>query len=376
MAAVDSKTKTRSLAATACGIRAKQRPGVSIITEALVQKVLFNETTATGVKVVTGGGAHTIEAKKEVILSCGALNTLNILELSGIGNKEILDRYRISVVVVVDNSNIGENLQDHLMTGISFEEATKLYYEHNAGPLTIGSVQSTAFMSCLDENGARDEKHIKDLMDRFLSDTDDRDQAIRDIFEQPDSPTWAQFMFICQANLHETGTTFVVQKLLPGNSISLGVVQGIPFSRGSVHISSANVEYKSTVNPRYFSHALDLEIMARNLLDVEKLHKVEPLSQFLKPNGRRNHSGAFLTNLESAQKYLCDTATTTYHPYGTADMLPRAEGGVVDEKPRVHGTTKLRVCDASILPLITVGNIISTVYTVAERAAEIIKAEA
>ncbi|PIG79631.1 glucose dehydrogenase [Aspergillus arachidicola] len=129
-------------------------------------------------------------AKKEVILSCGALNTPKILELSGIGNKNILGRYRISVVV--DNSNIGENLQDHLMTGISFEvvdrvitgdalmrqepetmqEATKLYYEHNAGPLTIGSVQSTAFMPCLDENGARDEKHIKDLMDRFLSDTE------------------------------------------------------------------------------------------------------------------------------------------------------------------------------------------------------------
>ncbi|KAE8343421.1 hypothetical protein BDV24DRAFT_161468 [Aspergillus arachidicola] len=346
MAAVDSKTETRSSAATVCSIRAKQRPGASIITEALVQNVHFNETTATGVKGITGGGAHTTEAKKEVILSCGALNTPKILELSGIGNKEILNRYRISVAVV-GNSNIGENRQDHLMTGISFEvvdwvitgdalmrqepetmqEATKLCYEHNAGPLTIRSVQSTAFMPCLDEN------------------------AIRHIFEQPDSPTWAQFMFICQANLHETGTTFVGQKLLPGNSISLGVVQGIPFSRGSVHTSSAKVEYKPTVDPRYLSHPLDLDIIARNLLDVEKLHK-------------------------SAKQYLRDTATTTYRPCDTAAMLPREQGGVVVEKLRVHGTTNLRVCDASILPLITVGNIMSTVYAVAERAAEIIKAEA
>ncbi|KAF7620948.1 hypothetical protein F9C07_2105688 [Aspergillus flavus] len=292
------------------GIRAKQRPGASIITEALVQKVLFNETTATGVKVITGGGTHTTEAKKEVILSCGALNTPKILELSGIGNKEILDRYRISVVV--DNSNVGENLQDQLMTGISFEvvegvimgdalmrqetetmeEATKLYYEHNASPLTIGGVQSTAFMPCLDENGARYEKHIKDLMDRFLSDTDDREPAIRGILKEPDSPTWAQFMFNCQANLHKTAER------------------------------------------------------------------------------------AFLTNLESAKQYLRDTATTTYHPCGTAAMLPREQGGAVDEKLRVHGTTNLRVCEASILPLITVGNIMSTVYAVAERAAEIIKADA
>lgn len=230
------------------GIRAKQRPGASIITEALVQKVLFNETTATGVKVITGGGTHTTEAKKEVILSCGALNTPKILELSGIGNKEILDRYRISVVV--DNSNVGENLQDQLMTGISFEvvegvimgdalmrqetetmeEATKLYYEHNASPLTIGGVQSTAFMPCLDENGARYEKHIKDLMDRFLSDTDDREPAIRGILKEPDSPTWAQFMFNCQANLHKTGTISLARSFCRAILSALVLFRVFPFS--------------------------------------------------------------------------------------------------------------------------------------------------
>ncbi|KAB8242408.1 hypothetical protein BDV35DRAFT_384071 [Aspergillus flavus] len=306
------------------GIRAKQRPCASIITEALVQKVLFNETTATGVKVITGGGAHTTEAKKEVILSCGALNTPKILELSGIGNKEILDRYRISVVV--DNSNVVDGVirGDALMRQETetMEEATKLYYEHNASPLTIGGVQSTAFMPCLDENGARYEKHIKDLMDRFLSDTDDREPAIRGILEQPDSPTWAQFMFICQANLHETGT------------ISLA---------------------------RSFCWAI---------LSALRPHFV------CERGGQAGSERAFLTNLESANQYLRDTATTTYRPCGTAAMLPREQGGVVDEKLRVHGTTNLRVCEASILPLITVGNIMSTVYAVAERAAEIIKADA
>ncbi|OGM49662.1 hypothetical protein ABOM_001814 [Aspergillus bombycis] len=208
-----------------------------------------------------------------------------------------------------------------------------------------------------------------------FSANDDRHQVIRDVFEQPDSPTCSQFMFLCQANLHETGTTFVGGKLLPGHFISFGVIQGIPFSRGSVHTSAANVEDKQTVDPHYFSHPLDLEIMARNPVDMEKLHKAEPLSQFLKPDGRRNHPDAFLTNLESAKKYLRDNATSTYHPCGTAAMLPQEKGGVVDEKLRVHGTTNLRICDASILPLITVGNIMSAVYAVAKRAADIIKAD-
>ena len=112
----------------------------------------------------------------------------------------------------------------------TMEEATKLYYEHNASPLTIGGVQSTAFMPCLDENGARHEKHIKDLMDRFLSDTDDREPAIRGILEQPDSPTWAQFMFICQANLHETGTISLARSFCWAILSALVLFRVFPFS--------------------------------------------------------------------------------------------------------------------------------------------------
>ncbi|KAJ5930322.1 glucose-methanol-choline oxidoreductase [Penicillium verhagenii] len=388
MAAVDDETKTRSYAATQYGIPAKQRPGVSILTEALVCKVIFDQTTATGVIVIIDGETHTIKANKEVIISSGAFNTPKLLELSGIGNKEILDRYNIPVVV--ENPNVGENLQDHLMSGISFEavdgtmtgdalvrqepeaiqEAMKLYAEHKAGPFTIGGVQSSAFMPCLDENGDRNEKYIKDLMDPFFSGTNicDRDQAIRSIFEQPDSPTCSHFMFLCQANLHETGKSFVGQDLLPGNFVSLGIIQGIPFSRGSTHISSSNVEDKQTIDPRYFSNPLDLEIMARNLLDVVASQRAAPLSHFLKSNGRRNHPDAFITDIESAKKYLLDTATTTYHPCGTAAMLPREKGGVVDENLRVYGT---KIC--GFVTLVSSRNIMTAVYAIAERGADIIK---
>ena len=115
--------------------------------------------------------------------------------------------------------------------------------------------------------------------------------------------------------------------------------------------------------------------MARNLLSVERLHKVKPIADYLVESGQRNHPDAFLTDLESAKKYLRDTATTSYHLSGTAAMLPQEKGGVVDENLRVYGTTNLRVCDASIFPLIPAANPMSTVYAVAERAADIIKAE-
>jgi choline dehydrogenase-like flavoprotein len=182
------------------------------------------------------------------------------------------------------------------------------------------------------------------------------------------------FMFLAQANLHDdTGDSFVGSSLQQGNFISLGLETNLPFSRGNAHISSPDPGAKQVIDPRYFSHPLDLEIMARNLLDVERLHRVTPLSNFIKPNGRRNHPDAFLSDLESAKKYLRDTAKTAYHFCGTAAMLPREKGGVVDERLKVYGTTNLRVCDASAFPLIPAANIMSSVYAVAERGADIIR---
>ncbi|RMZ44375.1 hypothetical protein CA14_004270 [Aspergillus flavus] len=187
LATVDYKTKTRSYAATGDA-------GV----------------TATGVKAILQGELSTIKAKKEVILTAGALNTPKLLELSGIGNKAILDQFNIPVVV--ENPNVDENIQDYLMSRISSEEvmqnAMQLYTKHKAGPMTI-------------------------------------------------------------ANLHQRGKSSVGQELLPGNFLSLGLELSLPFSRGSVHIASADPNVPPTIDPRYFSNPLDLDIMARNLLDVE-----------------------------------------------------------------------------------------------------------
>ncbi|KAA8643723.1 uncharacterized protein ATNIH1004_010497 [Aspergillus tanneri] len=169
LSAVDSETKTRSYAASAYGRSPMERPNVHIVTEALVQRILFkglkeSSVTAGGIEAVIQGEIHTITANKEVIVCAGALNTPKLLELSGIGNKEILHQYNIHVVV--NSPSVGENLQDHLMSGISFEvvngvvtgdpllrqepeavqAAMQLYMEHKTGPMTIRGVQSSSYM--------------------------------------------------------------------------------------------------------------------------------------------------------------------------------------------------------------------------------------
>jgi len=107
---------------------------------------------------------------------------------------------------------------------------------------------------------------------------------------------------------------------------------------------------------------------------LETLRHTKELTPYFKPNGKRNHADSFLIkDLEGAKKYILDTATSAYHSCGTAAMLPREKGGVVDEKLIVYGTNNLRIVDASIFPVIPRGNIQSTVYAVAEKAADIIK---
>jgi choline dehydrogenase-like flavoprotein len=173
------------------------------------------------------------------------------------------------------------------------------------------------------------------------------------------------FIFLAQANLHESAKSFIDGELLSGNYLSVGVIQSCPFSRGHVHVSSADPMEKPTIDPAYLSHPLDWEILTRNLLEVERLHKTGALSKYIKPDGRRNHPDAFLTDLESAKKYVRDTTTTAYHCGGSAAMLPENRGGVVNEKLLVYGTNNLRICEASIFPVIPRANPMTTVYAVA-----------
>ncbi|ROW02261.1 hypothetical protein VSDG_02398 [Cytospora chrysosperma] len=392
-ATIDPETKSRSYAGTAYGAPARQRPNVRIITEAKTEKIVFTDTgagfvKATGVQVLVNGKLETFTPKREVILAAGAFNTPKLLELSGIGGKKLLEKYGIPVVV--DLPAVGENLQDHLMTGISYEvddgvitgdplmrqdpealaQAQKLYNERKAGLFTTGGIHSHAFMPTPDAAG---------LFDMLPGPQRPEDsefyEIIRSLLESPDSSSAGWFMFLAQANLHEGGKSFVGTQLLPEDFASLGCAQTHSFSRGTTHISSSDIDAMPNIDPRYFSHPADLEIMARHVKALDTMLRPSAhLAPFFKPGGKRNHPDAFnVGNLEGAKKYVLDTATTGYHACGSAAMLPREKGGVVDSKLVVYGTENLRIVDASIFPLIPRGNILSSVYAVAEKAADIIQ---
>lgn len=387
-------TKTRSHAGNAYGSALRKRPNVRVITGVTVHKLLFEKAekgraVAIGVQASVEGKLKNFTAAKEVILASGAIGSPQILELSGVGDKTRLDKHGIPVVV--DLPGVGENLQDHLMTGISYEvvdgiatcdslarqepealaQAQNLYFKHRAGPLSVGGSQSHAFMPI----------HGDISYDQLLATPPSRPEdaahvnIVRSILEcdaEADSSAW--LMVLSQINLHQNQANPIYGQLLPGSFASLGCSQCHPFSRGSTHIVSEDPKASPDIDPRYFSHPADLEIMACHLQGTDALRRAPGLAKFFKEDGQRNHPDAFaIADLEAAKKYVRDTATTNYHMCGTTAMMPKEKGGVLNPRLMVYGTKNVRVIDASVFPLIPRGNILSSVYAVAEKAADIIK---
>jgi choline dehydrogenase len=168
-------------------------------------------------------------------------------------------------------------------------------------------------------------------------------------------------------------TTKLFSTSLTGNFFTLlGVVEH-PYSRGSIHINSADIRVYPTINPKYISHPFDLKLLSRIALHLQKIARTPPLSYLLKGNGTVYQPGYYELNEGNVEEWVKRNLQSEYHPAGTCAMLPRDEGGVVDGEFMVYGVDRLRVVDASVFPLMPRGNLQTLVYAIAERAADFIK---
>ena len=399
---INQNTKERSHAGSAYYAPVEGRMNLHLATEAHVEKILLKRDgdlcTGRGVRFTHRGVTQSVRTRIEVILSAGTFQSPQILELSGIGNAELLRSHGIEVLV--DNPAVGENLQDHPMTSVSYEVSegvmtgelmrdpkfvqavTHMYNDHKTGPLCSGGLGSCGFLSLPQGTQKDSQQEWKQLLDKHLGQgqleypAGLQNSIIRGILESPTDASASFFMTPQQGNFDRgPSPRDIFRMAVPANFIAIGVSIQHPLSRGTVHIENADRHSKPIVDPRYLSHPLDLELYARHMLRLEEIVRTEPLASFLKPNGRRNAENAFMTDLSAAKRYLKETVTSYWHPAGTCAMMPWEHGGVVDGSLMVHGTTNLRVVDASVFPLIPRGNIQSSVYAVAERAADIIKRE-
>ncbi|KAF8516786.1 alcohol oxidase [Gautieria morchelliformis] len=397
---VDTKTATRSYSASAFYAPNAQRPNFLVLTEAYATKIHLKEVDgglkcATGVDIIKDGSTFTIHAAKEVILSAGSLQTPQLLELSGIGDRRILDATGIDTVI--DLPGVGENLQDHanvptivevdknvesleiLNDPVQLKKHQDLYnqqkgiFASSPGSL-LAFLPAKAFGNESDVQRWVSQASMAITPEIFASTHPTVKRGIEkqyDIMRRwIDNPehSMGQLLYM-NGHFPIPGLTSDPNK----RYMTLLCAYTHPISRGTVHIASKDPTEPPSIQQNYLSNPTDLDVLAKLVSFTMRLYKTKPISGLVIGPATPKLDDDQLNDEDTLHSYVRDTLGTVHHPVGSASMLPLEDGGVVDSNLLVYGTTNLRVVDCSIIPLEISSNIQTLAYAIGEKAADIIK---
>ncbi|KAJ3620550.1 hypothetical protein MTP99_004489 [Tenebrio molitor] len=349
------------------------RKNIHIALNSHVTRILINPTTmrAFGVEFVRNGHRQVVLARKEVIMSAGAINTPQIMMLSGIGPKDELTKFGIPIL---KDLPVGENLQDHVgMGGFTFLvdkpvsivqdrfqafPMTMEYVMRAKGPMTtLGGVEGLAFVNTKYGNRSWPDVQFHMAPASVNSDAGARVRKVLGLTDQ----------------LYNT----VYKPIANKDVFSLMPLLLRPRSRGWVRLQSKNPFVAPLINANYFDDPLDIKILVEGAKMAVQIGEAQAFKQF----GTRVHQIPF-PNCKDFQfgsdEYLeCHIRTismTIYHPVGTCKMGPAWDKeAVVDPRLKVYGVKGLRVIDASIMPTIPSGNTNAPAIMVGEKGADLVK---
>jgi choline dehydrogenase len=352
---VTIKDGRRVSAATAYLRPALQRPNLQVMTGAQATRVLFDGRRASGVELLHGGARQVVRAHREVILSAGAINSPQLLELSGVGDAALLGRFNIPVIL--DAPAVGCGLQDHLAVCYFYRsrvrtlnnelgrffgkaKAALRYLVSRSGPVGMSVNQVGAFV-----------RGRRDLARPNLH-----------VYCNP-----ASYVFTTAGRRRRMVNLDSFQGFLMSfNSCR-------PTSRGSVHIHSADPLAAPGIMPNALSTREDIAEVQEGAQLLRRISAAQPLAGLIESELQPG------PHIRSDEQLLDDfrrRAGSVFHSCSTCAMGPDPRHSVVDPHLRVHGLAGLRVVDASVFPTITSGNINTPTYMVAEKAADLILEDA
>ncbi|GAB2558228.1 GMC family oxidoreductase [Spirosoma aerophilum] len=310
----------RASGATAFLQPIQDRPNLTLITGAQVNRILIQDGRAVGVEYQQNGETHQLLVENEVILSAGALNSPKLLLLSGIGPSEQLNE--LGIPVQANLPGVGENLQDHVQLPVIFRAKS----ERPQTTLLTGNVL-------------------------FVKTTDDAVAPDLQLNFTPSIPApLAPF-------LPDFG----------GNVCIFLPILVQPKSVGTVKLRSADPLDKPVINPNYLSDAADVAVF-RKAIDL--IRKISETAAFASLNG-----GELAPGPGDPEGFIRSQGSTLWHPAGTC-KIGKDSMAVVDPSLRVHGVSGLRVADASVMPTVTSGNTVAACFMIGEKAADLILADA
>lgn len=326
---------------------ASERPNLSVQTGAQATRVLFEGTQAVGVEYLLAGETHTVTSRREVVLCGGAVNTPQLLMLSGIGDAQQLAKHGIPVLV--DSPEVGRNLRDHLLSGLIVETGADTLFAAKKLPEVANFLARGRGM--LTSNVAEAYGFVRS------------DPSL----ELPD----IEIIFAPVA--------FIGEGLVPApaHALTIGAILLQPESSGSISLASADPLAKPIIDPKYLSDAggRDRARLLAGLNICEDILSAPALQTTAGPHFLAPEDGERMGRVERDTVALDTVAHTLYHPVGTARMGLDA-GSVVDEDLRVRGVQGLRVADASVMPDIIRGHTQAPAMVIGEKAADLLLAAA
>ena len=322
---------------------ALSRPNLKLVTRAQVTRVLFDGNKATGIKYKVGNRLSTARVNAEIVLSAGAVNSPQILQISGIGDAALMDK--LGIPLLRNLPGVGQNLQDHLQVRLVFKTRERTlndevgswfkqfmvgtqYVLTRTGPLTLAASQVYAFTR---SNPTVDQPDIQFHMQPLSA----------------DKPGEGAHKF---------------------SAFTSSVCQLRPYSRGHIEITSSDPLKYPEIHPNYLSDPRDRQVAVDGIKTARRIASAEPLASAIHEEfvpGAQYQSDDEL--LEAARLH----SQTIYHPAGTCKM-GNDSMAVVDHRLRVRGIENLRVADASIMPTIVSGNTNAPSIMIGEKAADMV----
>ncbi|KAI0067248.1 alcohol oxidase [Artomyces pyxidatus] len=358
------------------------RPNLSIAVEATVTRILFAMPAdgagprAVGVEFSSAndrGDRFRVKAKREVVLSAGAVHSPQILMLSGLGPASHLQSH--SIPLVSDLPGVGAHLMDHPVVDVALADKSKgslnylqkpanfadhlnavvallQYTLTGKGPLTSNVAEAAAFLRSTDPT--------------LFSPSDNEPE---DTTSGPGAPDLEFFVTPFGYIEHGMG------RLPTGDSFGLHMTLLRPTSLGSITLNSADPFDDPILDPNYLSTEHDKSVLLRGMEILTRVAQTSPLSDVLDDANTDSSFGHGLPSASPADmlEYVQSHLQTLYHPACTARMAAREDAGVVDARLRVYGVRGLRVADASVFPTILAGHTAAPTIAIAEKAADMIK---
>ena len=324
----------------------KNRKNLNILTESLAKKIIFENRKAVGIEILRKGKNEKYFCNDEIILSGGAINSPQILELSGVGRPEILKQNNIEVIHEL--KGVGENLMDHLGPRLVYKvKKPGLSYNEKARGLNL----------------IRQALNYAFNQDGFLN--------------LPSAPVLGFFKTRPELASPDIQVHFIPYRVVLDNGkrtlgkdpgITCTVNQNRPESRGHIHIKSNNPQEYPEINCNFLDNPLDRDTLVDGVKLVRKIMGSNEVQNYC---GEELQPGEKFSSDKDILQFIRDKAETLYHPSGTCKM-GQDQSAVVDEKLKVKGLKNLRVADASIMPTLISGNTNGPCMMIGERGAEFI----